>query len=125
MVESPPLDELAVRKRLVQARMELHRAELALYIDHTLAPIRKASALASQPMVRWGGLAAMAAMVFAGARSNKVRSAGGKVSSILGGPLRSFITTKVLSFLFSKVRDYSARASEHQQQGDESEDNYS
>jgi len=60
---APPLGELAARKRLAQAHMELQRAELALAYQQATAPFRlaqsKLHSLTSQPGSRWallGGL---------------------------------------------------------------------
>jgi hypothetical protein len=40
MGQNPPIDELEARKRLVQAKMELHRAEMALHYNEIMAPIQ-------------------------------------------------------------------------------------
>ena len=40
MGQNPPIDELQARKRLIQAKMELHRAEMALYCREVLMPIQ-------------------------------------------------------------------------------------
>ncbi len=55
--ETPQLDELAARKRLVQAHMELHRAEMALHYQEVTAPFRlaqsKVSWITANPILRW------------------------------------------------------------------------
>lgn len=56
MRESLPLNELSVRKRLVQARVELHRSEMALYYQYATQPIRavgsQVNRVMTHPMTR-------------------------------------------------------------------------
>ena len=40
MGQNPPIDELQARKRLIQAKMEIHRAEMFLYYNEIMTPIQ-------------------------------------------------------------------------------------
>jgi hypothetical protein len=109
MVESPPLDELAARKRLVQARMELHRAELALYYQEALSPVRKFSAFVSKPSVKWTAIAAVVGLLMTGSRMKIVQKITGKMSPLLMAPLKTFITTRVIGFVMRALQNFQSK----------------
>jgi hypothetical protein len=98
MDPAPPLDELAARKRLAQARMEIHRAEMALYFRQVTSPARAAEAgwhtLAANPFARWAAAAAAAALLFSG----RLRGAGR-----VAGWVAPFVLPRVRGFLARKV----------------------
>lgn len=52
------MDELEARKRLIQARMELHRIEMAVYSHQILSPFQTVrhgfEKIAAHPILRWG-----------------------------------------------------------------------
>ena len=58
MDQAPPLNELAARKRLIQAKMELHRAEMALHYSQIVQPFHSIQSglgkVLSSPFLRWG-----------------------------------------------------------------------
>lgn len=70
MGQAPPLEELAARKRLARARMEIHRAEIALYFRHAMSPVRVAEAgwrtLTANPWLRWSAAAGAVALAVSG-----------------------------------------------------------
>ena len=98
MGEAPPLDELAARKRLVQAKMELHRAEMALYYQQAIAPFQTVrsgfSTLVSHPIVRavfMGGLG----FLFVKGRLRFARKAVGWAAPLVFSRLRTFVMSHV------------------------------
>lgn len=98
MGQAPPLDELAARKRLAQARMELHRAEMALYFRQVTSPARAAEAgwraLAANPIARWGAVAGAAALLFSG-RFRRVGKLAGWVAPLVMPRVRGFVARQV------------------------------
>ena len=57
MGAAPSIDELEARKRLIQARMDLHRAEMAWHYRQITAPVQSFKAgftrVMSNPIARW------------------------------------------------------------------------
>lgn len=94
MGQAPPLDELAARKRLAQARMELHRAEMALYFRQVTSPARAAEAgwlaLAANPIARWTAAAGFAALLFSG-RLRRVGKVAGWIAPLVVPRVRGFL----------------------------------
>ncbi|MFZ4694334.1 MAG: hypothetical protein ACOYMV_04325 [Verrucomicrobiia bacterium] len=98
MGQAPPLDELAARKRLAQARMELHRAEMALYFRQVTSPARAVEAgwhaLAANRIVRWTAAAGGAALLFSG-RLRRIGKVVGWVAPLVVPRVRGFLTRKI------------------------------
>ncbi len=87
MAASPPIDELEARKRLAQARMEIHRAEMALYWDQITRPLRRAqdglSTMISNPVFRWAAAGAGGWLLFTGRLRSLGRVAGWALPLVL------------------------------------------
>jgi hypothetical protein len=108
MVESPPLEELAARKRLVQAHMEIYRAELALYSHQVLTPIDKAVHLTSNPVTRWSTILGLAGLYLTG-RSTWIRSPWVRrglqfIVPMVSGRLKQFVVSAALGWILKKIR---------------------
>ncbi len=94
MDEAPPLDELATRKRLVQAKMELHRAEMALYYHEVTTPIQTVRAgiasVASHPLTRVAVIGGIGFLLFSG-RLKFLRKTTGFIAPLVSSKLRGFL----------------------------------
>lgn len=97
MGQAPPLEELAARKRLARARMEIHRAEMALYFRQAISPVRAAEVgwrtLASNTWLRWSATAAAAALLVSG-RLRRVGKIAGWVVPFVLPRARGFLARK-------------------------------
>ena len=102
MDAAPPLDELEARKRLAQAKMELHRAEMALYYQEVTAPLRalrsKITALVSHPAVPIVLVGAVGFFLVRG-RQPMVRKVAGWLMPLLLPPLRGLFVNRVRGWL--------------------------
>ena len=107
MQELPPLDELAARKRLIQIKMELHRAEMALYTHQLLSPLRTAqlrvTSLFSHPITRYVTVGAVGLLVFT-RRLKVFRKVGGFVAPLILPFLRRFLFRQIGNLVMRGVR---------------------
>ena len=64
------LDELEARKRLIQAKMDIHRAEMAVHLHDITEPIRKVQnsvgRITHSPILRWGLISIVGWLAFSG-----------------------------------------------------------
>ncbi len=113
MGAAPLLDGLAVRKRLVLARMELHRAEMAVHVSDLLAPLRPLQTpfafLARHRAFRWAAVAAVGFLV-AARRTHLLRKAAAFVVPLLLSRLRGFIFGRAASLAMGGIRRFWRRS---------------
>jgi hypothetical protein len=111
MGQSPPLDELAARKRLVQAKMELHRAEIALYYREVTAPLRIAESsvhtILNHPISRITMIAGAGVLFFSG-RLRLFRKTLGFIAPIVLPQLRGFLKRQISGLVSDKLNFFSA-----------------
>ena len=112
MGQTPPLDELSARKRLVQAKMELHRAEIALYYQEVMMPLRTVQSgfqqFKTHPIYQILTIAGMGFLFF----SNRLRSLGkiaGFVIPIAIPQLRRFFTGNLSQVFFKSAQSWFSR----------------
>ncbi len=106
MGEAPPLEELASRKRLVQAKLDLHRAELALYYSRVTAPLqimRKGARFLTHPAVGLAAVGAVAWLLFSG-RLNFLRKPTGLIIPMLLPRLRGLLVNRTMDMFFKGFR---------------------
>ena len=107
MGEAPPLDELAARKRLVQAKMEIHRAEMALYYHEITAPIQTVrsgiTSLASHPLAKVAVIGGIGFLLFSG-RLKFLRKTTGFVAPLVSSKLRGFLAKQAWNLVFKGFR---------------------
>ena len=96
MDQASSLEELATRKRLIQAKMDIHRAEMAIHYDHLKRPIQSVKSTArtifSNPWLRWA--------IFAGLGLFLVKGGGRSLRSTVK------VTGKMVPFVFPRVRNF-------------------
>lgn len=70
MGQNPPIDELQARKRLIQAKMEIHRAEMFLYYNEITAPIQNIQnnlqRFTDHPMARFAAMSGLGFLLITG-----------------------------------------------------------
>lgn len=107
MGQAPPLDELAARKRLIQAKMELHRAEMALYYQQTITPIRMMrsgfSTVITHPLTRIA-LASGLGFFLVRSRFRLTRKAVALVIGLALPQLRTFLVNRTFGWGIDKLR---------------------
>jgi len=106
MGETPPLEELASRKRLVQAKLDLHRAELALYYGRITAPLqimRKGARFLTRPAVSLAAVGAVGWLLFSG-RLNFLHKTTGFIVPMLLPRLRGLLVNRTLDMFFKGFR---------------------
>ncbi len=107
MGQAPPLDELAARKRLIQAKMELHRAEMALYYQQTIAPIQMVrsglSTITTHPLTRIVLMSGLGFFLVRG-RFRLTRKAAALVIGLALPQLRTFLVNRTLGWGIDKLR---------------------
>ena len=110
MGEAPPLDELAARKRLVQAKMELHRAEIALYYHHIMAPLKTAqsgistaSNFLSHPAARMALVGGLGVLLFSG-RLKFFRKPAGLIIPFISSRLRGFLFRRAWDLVLKRFQ---------------------
>ncbi len=98
---SPPLNELSARKRLAQAHMELHRAEMTLHYQQATAPLRlvqsRIHSVTSNPVARWMLLGGMGFMLVS-KRTRYLRRATGWLLPFMLPRLRGIFSNRALQF---------------------------
>ena len=112
MGQAPPLDELAARKRLARARMEIHRAEMALYFRQITSPARAAEAgwqgLVANPIARWTAAAGFAVLLFSG-RLPRVGRVAGWVAPFVMPRVRGFLVRQAGSLALRSLQGLTRR----------------
>ena len=109
MGETPPLDELAARKRLVQAKMELHRAEMALYYQQMISPFQKAhdgfERLKHHPIGRVAIAGGLGLLLFMGGRRlGSLKKVAGFVAPMVVPKIRGFIINRAMNWAMAFLR---------------------
>lgn len=94
MDKAPPLNELAARKRLIQAKMELHRAEMALFVNDIKNPFQRLRShvekAAHSPWLWLGVLGGVGFLLFRG-RKEPARKTAGWLAPIILPRIRNMI----------------------------------
>jgi hypothetical protein len=94
MGQNPPIDELQSRKRLIQAKMELHRAEMFLYYNEVIAPIQnvqsKLQRFTDHPLARFAVIGGFGFMLVTG-RLRMVKRLAGFIVPMLFPSMRRFL----------------------------------
>jgi hypothetical protein len=107
MGKTPSLNELATRKRLLQAHLEIHRSEIALYYHDILSPFERVGSrvtqLASNRWVRWGAIGAFGYLFFA-RRLGILRKVAGVAMPLLLPRLQGLIRSNALQWGMKAVQ---------------------
>ena len=105
MGASPPLTELSARKRLVQARMEIHRAEMALYFDQMVSPFQRISsrvqAVVGNPIVRVGVVGGLGFLLVSG-KLKFLRKVTSWAAPLILPRIRNFVMNRLASMVARK-----------------------
>jgi hypothetical protein len=107
MDQAPSIDEFEGRKRLIQAKMELHRAEMAVYLHEFTRPFATVSfgvsRAFSNPVVRWLAVGALGYYLVVRRRR---RAAEGEnwLASIIMPRLRQVLVGIAVKAAFSYVK---------------------
>ncbi len=100
MGSSQSLEELALCKRLVQARMDIHRTEMLVYGDQVAAPFRRIGksvhAVATNPFLQIG-LVGSVGFLIVSKRFTFLRKAAGWLVPFILPRLRNFVMNRVAS----------------------------
>jgi len=100
MGQTPPLDELAQRKRILQLKMDMRRAEMVLYYHEITAPVRfvqeKFQRLKGNPLLVAGAALLSGWLLFSG-RMGVLRRAASWVLPVVWPRLRGQFLNVVLS----------------------------
>lgn len=94
MGQNPPIDELESRKRLIQAKMELHRAEMFLYYNEVVTPIQNIQSnlqrFTDHPIARFAVMGGLGFLLVSG-RLRMVKRLAGFLIPMLFPSMRRFL----------------------------------